>query len=104
LLVTVQGTTNVGQRLDLTSLTGLWPVRFTIRPHSYAQSLSLHLLDRLLMPAFGALSIRGMLEDMRDITTQLVQKWERSVFLMNPSLFQSAHLIKIWARGCRAIG
>ena len=56
------------------------------------------------MPAFGALSIRGMLEDMRDITTQLVQKWERSVFLMNPSLFQSAHLIKIWARGCRAIG
>jgi len=56
------------------------------------------------MPAFGALSIRGMLEDMRDITTQLVQKWERSVFLMNPSLFQRAHLIKIWARGYRSIG
>uniref|UniRef100_A0A0W0F1E3 Putative fatty acid hydroxylase n=1 Tax=Moniliophthora roreri TaxID=221103 RepID=A0A0W0F1E3_MONRR len=32
---------------------------------------------RLLMPAFGTLSIRGMMEDMRDICSQLFLKWER---------------------------
>ncbi|ESK87864.1 cytochrome p450 [Moniliophthora roreri MCA 2997] len=32
---------------------------------------------RLLMPAFGTLSVRGMMEDMRDICTQLLLKWER---------------------------
>ncbi|KAK7052834.1 hypothetical protein VNI00_004153 [Paramarasmius palmivorus] len=32
---------------------------------------------RLLMPAFNTLSVRGMIEDMRDICTQLLLKWER---------------------------
>ncbi|KAF9032816.1 fatty acid hydroxylase [Hymenopellis radicata] len=32
---------------------------------------------RLLMPAFGAVPIRDMFEDMRDITEQLILKWER---------------------------
>ncbi|EEB91206.1 hypothetical protein MPER_10471, partial [Moniliophthora perniciosa FA553] len=35
------------------------------------------LAHRLLMPAFGTLSVRGMMEDMRDICTQLLLKWER---------------------------
>ncbi|THH18035.1 hypothetical protein EW146_g2890 [Bondarzewia mesenterica] len=33
--------------------------------------------DRLLMPAFGAASIRGMFDDMVDIASQLLLKWER---------------------------
>ncbi|KAK7438190.1 hypothetical protein VKT23_018121 [Stygiomarasmius scandens] len=32
---------------------------------------------RLLMPAFGAQSVRGMFEDMKDICGQLLLKWER---------------------------
>lgn len=32
---------------------------------------------RLLMPAFGAASIRGMYDDMVDIASQLLLKWER---------------------------
>ncbi|KAJ3826077.1 fatty acid hydroxylase [Lentinula raphanica] len=32
---------------------------------------------RLLMPAFNTLAIRDMMEDMRDICTQLLLKWER---------------------------
>jgi cytochrome P450 len=32
---------------------------------------------RLLTPAFGAVPIRDMFEDMRDISNQLVLKWER---------------------------
>ncbi|KAF7338953.1 Fatty acid hydroxylase [Mycena venus] len=32
---------------------------------------------RLLMPAFGPLAIKGMIEEMRDICDQLILKWER---------------------------
>ncbi|KAF7367846.1 Fatty acid hydroxylase [Mycena sanguinolenta] len=32
---------------------------------------------RLLMPAFGPMAVKGMLEEMRDICDQLVLKWER---------------------------
>ncbi|KAF7316595.1 Fatty acid hydroxylase [Mycena chlorophos] len=32
---------------------------------------------RLLMPAFGTLAVKGMMEEMRDIASQLVLKWER---------------------------
>ncbi|CAE6437995.1 unnamed protein product [Rhizoctonia solani] len=32
---------------------------------------------RILMPAFGPLSIKGMFEDMVDVVSQLVLKWER---------------------------
>ncbi|KAJ7771297.1 fatty acid hydroxylase [Mycena maculata] len=32
---------------------------------------------RLLMPAFGTIAIKGMMEDMRDICDQLVLKWAR---------------------------
>ncbi|KAK0459209.1 fatty acid hydroxylase [Desarmillaria tabescens] len=33
--------------------------------------------DRILMPAFGTMSVRGMLDDMKDICGQLLLKWER---------------------------
>ncbi|KAJ7027601.1 fatty acid hydroxylase [Mycena alexandri] len=32
---------------------------------------------RLLMPAFGPMAIKGMMEEMRDICDQLILKWER---------------------------
>ncbi|KAJ6474020.1 fatty acid hydroxylase [Mycena vitilis] len=32
---------------------------------------------RLLMPAFGTLAVKGMMEEMRDISDQLLLKWER---------------------------
>ncbi|KAF7312568.1 Fatty acid hydroxylase [Mycena indigotica] len=32
---------------------------------------------RLLMPAFGTLAVKDMMEEMRDITSQLLLKWER---------------------------
>ncbi|KAJ7075592.1 fatty acid hydroxylase [Mycena belliarum] len=32
---------------------------------------------RLLMPAFGTLAVKGMMEEMRDISDQLILKWER---------------------------
>ncbi|KAF8148143.1 fatty acid hydroxylase [Mycena galopus ATCC 62051] len=32
---------------------------------------------RLLMPAFGTLAVKDMMEEMRDITNQLLLKWER---------------------------
>ncbi|SJK98069.1 related to bifunctional P-450:NADPH-P450 reductase [Armillaria ostoyae] len=32
---------------------------------------------RILMPAFGTISVRGMLDDMKDICGQLLLKWER---------------------------
>lgn len=35
------------------------------------------LTDRLLMPAFGPLAIRGMYDDMMDVCSQLMLKWER---------------------------
>lgn len=35
------------------------------------------MLDRILMPAFGPLSIKGMFDDMFDVISQLVLKWER---------------------------
>jgi cytochrome P450 len=31
-------------------------------------------IDRLLMPAFGPMAIRGMIEEMRDICDQLILK------------------------------
>jgi cytochrome P450/NADPH-cytochrome P450 reductase len=34
-------------------------------------------IDRVLMPAFGPANIKGMFDDMFDIATQLVFKWER---------------------------
>ncbi|KAJ7772252.1 fatty acid hydroxylase [Mycena metata] len=33
--------------------------------------------NRLLMPAFGPMAIKGMMEEMRDICDQLILKWER---------------------------
>ena len=42
-----------------------------------------HLEDRLLMPAFGTIAIRDMLEEMRDISDQLLLKWERCVITIN---------------------
>ena len=33
--------------------------------------------DRLLMPCFGAASIHNMFDDMVDVVSQLVLKWER---------------------------
>ncbi|CAE6443082.1 unnamed protein product [Rhizoctonia solani] len=36
-----------------------------------------HFADRILMPAFGPLSIKGMFNDMLDVVSQLVLKWER---------------------------
>ena len=33
---------------------------------------------RILMPAFGPLSIRGMFDEMHDVASQLVVKWARS--------------------------
>ena len=38
------------------------------------------LLDRVLMPTFSATNVRGMFDDMKDICSQMVLKWERSVF------------------------
>lgn len=35
------------------------------------------LAHRILMPAFSAVSIRGMFDDMYDIASQLALKWER---------------------------
>ncbi|KAJ7740485.1 fatty acid hydroxylase [Mycena maculata] len=32
---------------------------------------------RLLMPAFGTIAVKGMMEEMRDISNQLLLKWER---------------------------
>ncbi|KAJ6454873.1 cytochrome P450 [Mycena vitilis] len=32
---------------------------------------------RLLMPAFGTIAVKGMMEEMRDISSQLLLKWER---------------------------
>ncbi|KAF8217433.1 fatty acid hydroxylase [Mycena galopus ATCC 62051] len=32
---------------------------------------------RLLMPAFGTLAVKGMMEEMRDISNQLLLKWDR---------------------------
>ncbi|KAJ7164230.1 fatty acid hydroxylase [Mycena filopes] len=32
---------------------------------------------RLLMPAFGTIAVKGMMEEMRDISDQLLLKWER---------------------------
>ncbi|EKM50288.1 uncharacterized protein PHACADRAFT_153757 [Phanerochaete carnosa HHB-10118-sp] len=36
-----------------------------------------HLAHRILMPAFSAMGIRSMFDDMVDVVTQLVDKWER---------------------------
>jgi cytochrome P450 / NADPH-cytochrome P450 reductase len=33
--------------------------------------------DRLLMPAFGTVALRGMFDDMMDVCSQLLLKWER---------------------------
>lgn len=38
--------------------------------------------DRILMPAFGTAAIREMFDDMYDIASQLILKWERLVFLI----------------------
>ncbi|OCB91808.1 cytochrome P450 oxidoreductase OrdA-like protein [Sanghuangporus baumii] len=42
---------------------------------------------RILMPAFGAASIRNMFQEMRDICSQLILKWERfgSSHIFDPS-------------------
>ncbi|KAF4598867.1 hypothetical protein EYR38_007278 [Pleurotus pulmonarius] len=44
---------------------------------AYGEEPNWALAHRLLMPAFGPASIRGMLEDMRDICDQMVLRWER---------------------------
>ena len=38
--------------------------------------------DRLLMPCFGTANVYNMFDDMTDIVSQLVLKWERCVFLI----------------------
>ncbi|KAJ6598272.1 cytochrome P450 [Mycena vulgaris] len=42
---------------------------------------------RLLMPAFGTIAVKGMMEEMRDISNQLLLKWERfgPEAVINPS-------------------
>jgi len=34
------------------------------------------------MPAFGTIAVRDMLEEMRDISDQLLLKWERCVIII----------------------
>jgi cytochrome P450 / NADPH-cytochrome P450 reductase len=34
-------------------------------------------VDRILMPIFGPSAVRGMWDDMKDIASQLLHKWER---------------------------
>ncbi|KAF7375722.1 Fatty acid hydroxylase [Mycena sanguinolenta] len=42
---------------------------------------------RLLMPAFGTIAVKGMLEEMRDLSIQLLLKWERfgPDYIIDPS-------------------
>lgn len=42
-----------------------------------AQEKNWGIAHRILIPAFGPLSIRGMFDEMHDIATQLVMKWAR---------------------------
>lgn len=37
------------------------------------------ILDRILMPGFSTMGVYNMFDDMMDIVSQLVLKWERSV-------------------------
>ncbi|KZT04430.1 cytochrome P450 [Laetiporus sulphureus 93-53] len=46
---------------------------FTARPDEENWGIA----HRLLMPAFGTTAIRGMFDDMMDIASQLIMKWER---------------------------
>ena len=39
--------------------------------------MNLMLLDRLLMPCFGAAAVLNMFDGMLDVVHQLVLKWER---------------------------
>ncbi|KAJ7666812.1 fatty acid hydroxylase [Mycena polygramma] len=59
---------------------GLWEVRnltgdalFTANPEEPNWGIA----HRLLMPAFGTIAVKGMMEEMRDISNQLLLKWER---------------------------
>ncbi|TCD65595.1 hypothetical protein EIP91_002442 [Steccherinum ochraceum] len=36
-----------------------------------------HLAHRILMPAFSTMNVRNMFDDMMDITSQLIMKWDR---------------------------
>ncbi|KAH8818614.1 fatty acid hydroxylase [Flagelloscypha sp. PMI_526] len=50
---------------------------FTAHYDSHKKEPNWAVAHRVLMPAFGPANIRGMFEDMRDICTQLIQKWTR---------------------------
>ena len=49
--------------------------------------------DRILMPVFGPAKILGMFDDMNDILSQLVLKWERSVALSGSVMSTDSRLI-----------
>lgn len=54
-------------------------------PHALTEARSTDQLespDRLLMPAFGTTAVRSMFDDMLDIASQLVLKWERYVRML----------------------
>lgn len=38
-----------------------------------------NIIDRILMPAFSTMNVHNMFDDMMDIISQLVLKWERFV-------------------------
>ena len=40
------------------------------------------MIDRILMPAFSTLAVRGMYDDMYDIISQCTLKWERLVYFV----------------------
>ena len=44
---------------------------------AYPREHNWEIAHRVLMPAFGPLSIRGMFDEMHDIASQLVVKWAR---------------------------
>ena len=50
------------------------------------------------MPAFSALNVHNMFDDMMDIVSQLVLKWERSVFSICQYTFASSFVYQIWPR------
>jgi hypothetical protein len=62
----------------MTNRTGLLHAGLNLK-YVHSSANREHFGDRLLMPAFGTIAIRDMLEEMRDISDQLLLKWERCV-------------------------
>ena len=51
-----------------------------LTPETYTNiAYPLQIVDRILMPAFSAVNVRNMFDDMVDVVLQLTTKWERSV-------------------------